>query len=124
VRVTGRSAPVRVADHLAPGPQPESARRRRLVRLLDEICARTPGRLSRAQEADVVRLEALVPATLLPDFTVFAGAFAEVVNERQAYRDVVASGVPRRVVADTAARGRAARAQLRAAARRLGVACG
>jgi hypothetical protein len=123
-RLTGGDSPVRVADHLSPGPRAEPVRRRRLVRLLDEVCARTPRRFSRDQEAEVVRLEALVPARLLPDFTVFGGAFAEVVNLRQEYRDVVASGAPRRVVSDVAARERAARAMLRATARRIGVDCG
>jgi hypothetical protein len=51
---------------------------------------------------------------LLLDFTVFAGASAEVVNVRQEYRDVVAHGVGRGLVADVAERERAALAQLRA----------
>jgi hypothetical protein len=123
-RLTGGDLPVRVADHLSTGPWREPARRRRLVRLLDEVCARTPRRLARNREVEVVRLEALLPARLLLDFTVFGGAFAEVVSLRQEYRDIVTSGAPRRVVADVAARERAARAMLRATARRIGVDCG
>jgi hypothetical protein len=123
-RVTAGSSPVLVADHLPAGPRPEPDRRARLVRLLTEVCSRATRRFSRDQEAEVVRLEPLVPAALLPDFTAFAGAFAGVVNARQEERDVVASGAPRRVVRDVAKQERAAREQLRANARRLGFDCG
>jgi hypothetical protein len=123
-RVTAGTSAVLVADHLSAGPRPEQQRRAHLLRLLQEICSRTPRRFSRDQEAEVVRLEPLVPAAMLVDFTDFAGAFGYVVNERQGYRDVVASGAPRAVVQDVARRERAAREQLRVSARRLGVDCG
>jgi hypothetical protein len=71
-----------------------------------------------------VRLEPLVPAAMLLDFTAFAGAFGHVVDERQAYRDAIAYGAPRAVVRDAARRDQAARAELRVSARRLGVDCG
>jgi hypothetical protein len=123
-RVTSGTSPNLAADHLQVGPRPEPERRARLVRLLNEICARTPRRFSRDQEAEVVRLEPLVPAALLLDFTAFAGAFGNVVNERQAYRDAVVYGAPRADVRDAARRERAARAELRESAQRLGVDCG
>jgi hypothetical protein len=95
-----------------------------VLRLLEEVCSRTPRRFSRDQEAEVVRLEPLVPAALLLDFTAFAGAFGHVVNDRQAYRDAVDYGAPRAIVEDAARRDRAARKDLHVSARRLGIDCG
>lgn len=123
-RVTSGTSPNLAADHLQVGPRREPARRARVLRLLEEVCSRTPRRFSRDQEAEVVRLEPLVPAALLLDFTAFAGAFGHVVDERQAYRDAIASGAPRAVVRDAARQDQAARAELRVSARRLGVDCG
>jgi hypothetical protein len=61
---------------------------------------------------------------MLVDFTAFAGAFHYVVDRRQAYRDAVRYGAPRSAIQDAARRERAARAQLRVNARRLGFDCG
>jgi hypothetical protein len=121
-RVTAGTSATLVADHLPVGPRPEPERRARVLRLLEEICSRTPRRFSREQETEVVRLEPLVPGALLVDFTAFAGAFGHVVDERQAYRDAVAYGAPD--VQDAARRVQAARQELRVSARRLGLDCG
>ena len=123
-RVTSWTSATLVADHLQVGPRPEPERRARLLRLLEEVCSRTPRRFSRDQEAEVVRLEPLVPAALLLNFTAFAGAFGHVVDERQAYRDAIAYGAPRADVEDAARRVEAARAELRESGKRLGVDCG
>jgi hypothetical protein len=122
-RVTSGTSPNLAADHLQVGPRPEPERRARVLRLLQEICSRTPRRFSRDQEAEVVRLEPLVPAALLLDFTAFAGAFGHVVDERQAYRDAIAYGASRADIRGAARRERAAREELRESARRLGVDC-
>jgi hypothetical protein len=121
--VSGTSA-VLITDHLSAGPRPEPQRRAHLLRLLGEICSRNPRRWSRDQEAEVVRLEPLVPARMLVDFTAFAGAFHYVVDQRQAYRDAVRYSAPRSAIQDAAMRERAAHAQLRVNARRLGFDCG
>ncbi|HYZ79272.1 MAG TPA: hypothetical protein VE596_18045 [Gaiellaceae bacterium] len=121
-RVTSWTSATLVADHLQVGPRPEPERRARLVRLLNEICARTPRRFSRDQQTEVVRLEPLVPAAMLVYFIAFAGAFGHVVDERQVYRDEVAYGAPD--VQDAARRVKVAREELRQSARRLGVDCG
>ena len=123
-RVTAGTSPNLAADHLPVGPRPEPARRAHLLRLLQEVCSRTPRRFSRDQEAEVVRLEPHVPAALLLDFNAFAGALGHVVDERQAYRDAVTYGAPRADVQDAARRVDAARAELRESARRLGLDCG
>lgn len=123
-RVTSGTSANLAVEHLEVGPRPEPERRARLLRLLDEICSRTPRRFSRDQETEVVRLEPLVPAALLLDFTAFAGAFGHVVDERQAYRDAIAYGAPRADVQAAARRVQAAREELRESGRRLGVDCG
>jgi hypothetical protein len=123
-RVTSGTSASLAAEHLPAGPRPEPERRARLLRLLDEVCSRTPRRFSRDQEAEVVPLEPLVPAALLLDFTAFAGAFGHVVDERQAYRDAVAYRASRTDAQDAARRVTAAREELRESGRRLGVDCG
>ena len=123
-RVTGGGSPSLVTEQLPAGPRPELQRRPHLLRLLEAICTRTPRRFSREQAAEIYRSSRLVPVALLAEFTAFAAAFSHVVDERQAMRDVAASSAPRRVVLDAARTERAARAQLRVSARRLGVDCG
>jgi hypothetical protein len=123
-RVTSWTSATLVADHLQVGPRPEPERRARLLRLLDEICSRTPRRFSRDQQTEVWRLEPLVPAALLLNFNAFGAAFGHVVDERQIYRDAVAYGSPRADVEDAARQVQVARAELRESGKRLGVDCG
>src|SRR5919109_3427462 len=121
-RVTSGTSPNLAADHLQVGPRPEPERRARLVRLLNEICARTPRRVSREQQTEVVRLEPLVPAAMLVYFIALAGAFGHVVDERQVYRDEVAYGAPD--VQDAARRGKVAPGERPPSAPRPRVGCG